>query len=102
MDVLAAQAAVAQPALVPAPVTQAAEHKEVVVDAALPPPVVGSKLDVWKGKASKTRGGLEKKDLRLNRVGTVVSIKASDAAKRHNNLGKFLFQLNQKKPCPDE
>jgi hypothetical protein len=101
MDVLAAQAAVAQPALVPAPVAQAAEHKEVV-DAALLPPVIGSTLDVWKGKASKTRGGLEKKDLRLNRVGTVVSIKASDAAKRHNNLGKFLFQLNQKKPCPDE
>jgi hypothetical protein len=102
MDVLAAQAAVAQPAVVPVAPVEAAEHKEVVVDAALPPPVVGSKLDVWKGKAGKTRGGLEKKDLRLNRVGTVVSIKASDAAKRHNNLGEFLFKRNQSKPCPDE
>jgi hypothetical protein len=50
----------------------------------------------------ETRGVLRKVDLKLNRIGTVVSIKASAAAKRNGNLGKFLFSAEQKEPCPPE
>ena len=52
---------------------------------------IGCKLDVWKGRAVQTRGGLMKQHLKLNRIGTVVSIKASEAAKRNRNLGAFQF-----------
>ena len=55
--------------------------------------VIGCKLDVWKGRAVRTRGGLMKQHLKLNRIGTVVSIKASDAAKRNKNLGNFQFPV---------
>jgi hypothetical protein len=87
------------PAAVVAPVV-AAVMAQIAADA--PPPVmavivpdetIGCKLDVWKGRASRTRGGLMKQHLKLNRIGTVVSIKASDAAKRNNNLGNFQFPL---------
>jgi hypothetical protein len=50
---------------------------------------IGCKLDVWKGTAMRTKGGLMRQHLRLNRVGSVVSIKASEAAKRNKNLGNF-------------
>ena len=56
--------------------------------------VIGCKLDVWKGRAVRTRGGLMKQHLKLNRIGTVVSIKASDAAKRNKNLGNFQVATN--------
>jgi hypothetical protein len=46
---------------------------------------------VWKGTAMRTKGGLMRQHLRLNRVGAVVSIKASEAAKRNKNLGNFQF-----------
>jgi hypothetical protein len=52
---------------------------------------IGCKLDVWNGRAVRTKGGLMKHQLKLNRIGTVVSIKASNAAKRNNNLGNFQF-----------
>jgi hypothetical protein len=80
------------------------EQKEAAVAAieVVEPVVFGCKLDVWKGRAAQTRGGLRKVDLKLNRIGTVVSIKASAAAKRNGNLGKFLFSTEQKEPCPPE
>jgi hypothetical protein len=62
-----------------------------VMAAIVPGDEVGCKLDVWKGRATRTRGGLMKQHLKLNRIGTVVSIKASDAATRNNNLGQFQF-----------
>jgi hypothetical protein len=92
----------AQAALAPVPVPAIAVEQKQVLEAVLAPALIGCKLDVWKGKAIQTKGGLKKEDLRLNRVGTVVSIRASDAAKRNNNLGNFLFSIDQEKPCPDE
>jgi hypothetical protein len=55
---------------------------------------IGCKLDVWKGRAVQTKGGLMKQHLKLNRIGTVVSIKGSDAAKRNKNLGHFQCPVN--------
>jgi hypothetical protein len=52
---------------------------------------VGCKLDVWRGSATRTKGGLRRQHLKLNRTGTVVSIKASNAAKQNNNLGGYQF-----------
>jgi hypothetical protein len=52
---------------------------------------IGCQLDMWKGTAMRTKGGLMRQHLRLNRVGAVASIKASDAAKRNKNLGNFQF-----------
>jgi hypothetical protein len=56
--------------------------------------IIGCKLDVWKGSATRTKGGLMRQHLMLNRVGTVVSIKASNAARQRNNLGNYQFPLN--------
>jgi hypothetical protein len=55
--------------------------------------VIRCKLDVWKGRAVRTKGGLMKQHLKLNRIGTVVSITASDAARRNKNLGNFQFPV---------
>jgi hypothetical protein len=54
---------------------------------------VGCKLDVWRGSATRTKGGLRRQHLKLNRTGTVVSIKASNAAKQNNNLGGYQFPV---------
>jgi hypothetical protein len=56
--------------------------------------IIGCKLDVWKGSATRTKGGLMRQHLMLNRVGTVVSIKASNAARQKNNLGNYQFPIN--------
>jgi hypothetical protein len=48
---------------------------------------VGSKLQVWRGNAAKTVGGLTKKDLIQNKRGKVVSKAKSDLAKKNNFLG---------------
>jgi hypothetical protein len=64
---------------------------EPAVAAIIPEDTIGCKLDVWKGTAMRTKGGLRRQHLKLNRIGTVVSIKASDAAKRNRNLGNFQF-----------
>jgi hypothetical protein len=64
---------------------------EPAIAAIVPEETIGCKLDVWKGTAMRTKGGLRKQHLKLNRMGTVVSIKASDAAKRNKNLGNFQF-----------
>jgi hypothetical protein len=103
MDALlqAALAPAAVPA--PAPVVAAVAPAAVPVMAAVAPAAVpvmaavaaaqtiGCKLDVWKGTAMRTKGGLMRQHLRLNRIGAVVSIKASEAAKRNKNLGNFQF-----------
>ena len=91
-------------AVVPPPAIAVEQKIEEVLAAAVVAvvPDIGCKLDVWKGKAMRTRGGLMKHQLRPNKVGTIVSIRASDAAKRNGNLGKFLFVADQKDPCPDD
>ena len=48
--------------------------------------VVGSRAEVFHGKAYKTSGGLLKKDLRKNKHGRIVSKKASQRAKKEKRL----------------
>jgi hypothetical protein len=46
---------------------------------------VGSRVQVWRGHAKKTSGGLRKKDLMKNREGRIVSRKMHRRAKRRDN-----------------
>ena len=46
----------------------------------------GTRIQVWRGTATQTRGGLTKKQLTKNRYGKLVSKKASAAAKKKSNL----------------
>ena len=48
----------------------------------------GSRRQVFNGNAKKTSGGLSKKNLRKNKHGRIVSVKASKSARKHNNLKK--------------
>lgn len=48
---------------------------------------IGTKLEVWRGIANRTKGGLRKEALMRNKKCKIVSIKASKSAKgRHNNI----------------
>ena len=49
---------------------------------------IGTRLEVFHGKAKQTGGGLKKEDLMLNKGGAIVSVKASNAAKKNDNLVK--------------
>ena len=49
----------------------------------------GSRAQVMHGTAMKTSGGLTKKNLRKNKHGRIVSVKASKSAKKNKNLGSF-------------
>jgi len=51
----------------------------------------GSKRDVFLGLAKKTRGGLFKDDLMMNKQGKIVS-------KKKHQIGLKMFQLNNLKP----
>ncbi len=46
------------------------------------PITVGSKLQVWRGEAQRTGGGLKKEDLMKNKRGKVISIKQHNHGKR--------------------
>uniref|UniRef100_A0A6C0C4V5 Uncharacterized protein n=1 Tax=viral metagenome TaxID=1070528 RepID=A0A6C0C4V5_9ZZZZ len=48
----------------------------------------GSRRQVFNGNALKTNGGLSKKNLRKNKHGRIVSVRASKSARKHNNLKK--------------
>ena len=48
----------------------------------------GSRRQVFNGNAQKTRGGLSKKNLRKNKYGRIVSVRASKSARKNNNLKK--------------
>lgn len=48
---------------------------------------VGSRAQVMHGTAKHTSGGLEKKDLKYNKQGRVVSKARSAASKKSHNLG---------------
>ena len=49
---------------------------------------VGTKLEVYRGHADKTPGGLEKKDLMKNKWGRIVSLKKHKTAKKEKRLEK--------------
>ena len=50
--------------------------------------VVGTRAQVMHGTADKTSGGLQKKDLKYNKGGKIVSKKKSGSAKKDNRLVK--------------
>ena len=54
--------------------------------------IVGSRIQVWEGVAKETSGGLKKKDLMISKSGTVVSKKASQAAKNRMKSLKYSQQ----------
>jgi hypothetical protein len=87
---VAAIAAAAAPAI--AAIVVAAGGPAIA--AIVPDEIIGCKLDVWRGTATRTKGGLRRQHLKLNRTGTVVSIKASNAAKQNRNLGNYQFPIN--------
>jgi len=49
---------------------------------------VGSRTQVMNGTARHTKGGLTKKQLKYNKHGRIVSVKASKRAKKENRLVK--------------
>ena len=55
----------------------------------------GSRRKVWNRSAKKTTGGLTRKDLRKNKHGRIVSVKASKSAKKHNHLKALSFKNNK-------
>lgn len=63
------------------------------VAAAGPTQTVGSRLEVWRGKAHHTSGGLKRSDLMISKSsGRIVSKKASEQAKKaykRNNLAQY-------------
>ena len=50
---------------------------------------IGSRIDVWEGRAAQTTGGLTKNQLALSR-GKLVSKKKQKIAKKNRNLGRKL------------
>ena len=57
----------------------------------------GTRLDVWRGNATQTTGGLTKIKLTKNRNGKIVSKKKSIAAKKMSHLGNMVTDSNRKK-----
>lgn len=57
--------------------------------------VVGSRLEVWHGKAMKTSGGLTRNDLTKNKYGRIVSKKRQEA-------GRKAFKKNMLSPKTKE
>ena len=53
---------------------------------------VGSRIQVYRGSALATSGGLRKSDLKLNSKKKVVSKKASAVSQRKSNLKGFLIR----------
>ena len=48
--------------------------------------VIGTRLEVIRGSAFKTVGGLKKEDLKYSKSGEIVSTKKSDYAKKNENV----------------
>ncbi|KAK9845140.1 hypothetical protein WJX74_011075 [Apatococcus lobatus] len=49
---------------------------------------VGTRAQVWHGMARHTSGNLTKADLKKNRSGRIVSVRASERASREQRLGQ--------------
>ncbi len=50
--------------------------------------LIGSRAEVYHGTAFKTAGGLEKKDIMMNKNGRIVSVKKHKTAKKEKRLEK--------------
>ena len=63
--------------------------------------IVGEKRQVWNGTATKTRGGLRKKDLMKTKDGRIVSIAkhkaGKNAFKKMNSTTKALWRAHTKR-----
>jgi len=59
--------------------------------------VVGTRAQVMHGTADKTPGGLQKKDLKYNKSGKIVSKKKSISAKKDNRLVKAGYKTEKGK-----
>lgn len=57
----------------------------------------GSRAEVYHGNATHTPGGLTKDDLKLNKRGEIVSIKASNRAMKDNRLEKLGYKTTKGK-----
>ena len=57
---------------------------------------IGNKRQVFHGFAKQTPGGLQKIHLKRNLKGRIVSIKASSAASKNQNLGAFQQRTKKK------
>jgi hypothetical protein len=53
---------------------------------------IGTRAQVWRGSADRTTGGLSKRHLFQDKYGNIKSIRASETAKKVNNLGDFKLQ----------
>ena len=58
-------------------------------------PAVGTKAQVWHGKAKHTSGGLTRKDLMKTKKGRIVSRKKHLSAKRDNRLVKAGYKTKK-------
>ena len=59
--------------------------------------VVGTRAQVMHGTADRTPGGLQKKDLKYNKSGKIVSKKKSLSAKKENRLVKAGYKTEKGK-----
>lgn len=58
---------------------------------------IGSRAEVYHGKAYKTAGDLKKKDLMLNKHGRIVSRKKHNTAKKEMRLVKYGYSFKKGK-----
>lgn len=58
-------------------------------------PYCGTRLQVWRGMANETSGGLKKKDLVKNKWGRIVSRKKYHSASKDNRLVKHGYGPNK-------
>jgi len=56
---------------------------------------VGSRAQVMHGTATKTSGGLTRKDLKYNKSGRIVSVKKSHTAKKDKRLEKHGYKTRK-------
>ena len=66
----------------------------------MPPKKIGSRYEVFSGKALKTTGNLTKNALKKNKQGRIVSKKASSTARQKSNLGNKLYSGEWQKKAP--
>lgn len=59
--------------------------------------VIGTRLEVIRGTAFKTVGGLKKDDLKYSKSGEIVSTKKSDYAKKNENVALKVWRESVQK-----
>ena len=57
----------------------------------------GTRIQVFRGEALQTTGGLKRGDLTRNSVGKIVSKKKQTQGKRSSNLGRYLVRTKRER-----